>query len=191
MTDKIAIYSLGILLSIMMTACVNEMGEVNNMTQNLATSVEVATDVEILYSDSAQIKVKVVGPTMNRYLDRDNPREEFPDGVHVEFFGADGEVVSWLDADYAIRNQNKSQIIARKNVNLYNEKNEKLETWELIWDETDDRVYTDRFVMITQPERGDTSYGYGFEAVDDFKKFEIKKNSGKMNVSELSKELKQ
>jgi len=74
-------------------------------------------------------------------------------------------------------------------VNLYNEKNEKLETWELIWDEKGDRVYTDRFVMITQPERGDTSYGYGFVANNDFTRFEIQKNSGKMNIDDITKEL--
>lgn len=178
---------IGIILSLQ--SCINEVAEVNNLTDGLETSVEVATNVEILYSDSAQIKVKISGPTMKRYLDRKYPREEFPDGVHVEFFGEGGKVISWLDADYAVREQNKSRIITRKNVNLYNEKNEKLETWELIWDELEDVIYTDRFVMITQPERGDTSYGYGFVANNDFTRFEIQKNSGKMNISEVSAQL--
>lgn len=172
-----------------MSACVTDIEKVNAITQEVQTSIERATDVEILYSDSAQLKVKVSGPTMLRYIDRDNPKEEFPDGVHVEFFNEKGRVISWLDADYAIRNSKESNIITRQNVNLYNSDNEKLETWELIWDEKDDRVYTDRFVMISQPEKGDTSYGYGFEAQNDFTRFEIKKNSGKMNVSELQREL--
>lgn len=172
-----------------MSACVTDIEKVNAITQEVQTSIERATDVEILYSDSAQLKVKVSGPTMLRYIDRDNPKEEFPDGVHVEFFNEKGRVISWLDADYAIRNSKESNIITRQNVNLYNSDNEKLETWELIWDEKDDRVYTDRFVMISQPEKGDTSYGYGFEAQNDFTRFEIKKNSGKMNISELEREL--
>ncbi len=170
-------------------SCVTKMEDIDNLTSGLEASVEVATNVEILYSDSAQVKVKVSGPTMNRYLDRENPREEFPDGVHVEFFGPDGEIESWLDADYAIRESKKSRIITRQNVNLYNEKNEKLETSELIWDEKADKVFTNRFVMITQPERGDTSYGHGFIANNDFTRFEIQKNSGKMNISDVTKEL--
>ncbi len=170
-------------------SCVTKMEDIDNLTNGLAASMEVATNVEILYSDSAQIKVKISGPTMNRYLDKTNPREEFPDGVHVEFFGPDGQIESWLDADYAVRETKKSRIVTRKNVNLYNEKNEKLETSELIWDEKGGKVYTNRFVMITQPERGDTSYGHGFVANNDFTRFEIQKNSGKMNINDVTKEL--
>lgn len=179
-----------LLILLGMYSCVTEIDKVNALTDNLETSVETATEVEILYSDSAQLKVKIAGPTMNRYLDKDNPREEFPDGVHVEFFNDKGRIISWLDADYAVHIQKESKIITQKNVNLYNSENEKLETWELIWDEKQDRVYTDRFVMITQPEKGDTSYGYGFEANNDFTRFEIKKNSGKMNISDLERELR-
>ena len=184
---KIVIYTcLSLILSY---GCVNEINEVDHLTENLVVSIETATNVDILYSDSAQIKVRISGPTMHRYLDKDYPRDEFPDGVHVEFYGDDQKIMSWLDAEYAVREQNKSRIITQQNVRLYNEKNEKLETWELIWDTKSDRIYTDRFVMITQPERGDTSYGYGFEATNDFKKFEIQNTSGKMNISELSKHL--
>ena len=178
-----------LLLTTLLGACVNNIEDVENLTESFNTTVETATNVEILYSDSAQIKVKISGPTMNRYLSRENPREEFPDGVHVEFYGDNGQIASWLDADYAVRETNNSRIITQQNVNLYNKKNEKLETWELIWDEKADEVYTDRFVMLTQPERGDTSYGYGFLANNDFTRFEIKKNSGKMNISEVTKEL--
>lgn len=178
-----------LLLGLGIQSCVTKMEDIDNLTSTHEASVEVATNVEVLYSDSAQIKVKVSGPTMNRYLDKNNPREEFPDGVHVEFYGPNGNITSWLDADYAVRETKKSRIITRQNVNLYNEKQEKLETWELIWDEKKDRVYTERFVMITQPERGDTSYGYGFEANNDFTRFEIQKNSGKMNIQEVTEEL--
>lgn len=172
-------------------SCITKMEDIDDLTSSHEASIEVATNVEVLYSDSAQIKVKVSGPTMNRYLDKSNPREEFPDGVHVEFYGPNGNITSWLDADYAVRETKKSRIITRQNVNLYNEKQEKLETWELIWDEKKDRVYTERFVMISQPERGDTSYGYGFEANNDFTRFEIQKNSGKMNIKEVTEELNQ
>ena len=114
-----------ILIVIIVTSfsCVTKMEDIDNLTSELKASIELATNVEILYSDSAQIKVKISGPTMNRYLDRNNPREEFPNGVHVEFFGPDGQIESWLDADYALRETKKSRIITRQNVNLYNEKN--------------------------------------------------------------------
>lgn len=182
-------YLILLLSLIVAQSCVTKIEDIDDLTSTHEASIEVATNVEVLYSDSAQIKVKVSGPTMHRHLDKNNPREEFPDGVHVEFYGPNGEISSWLDADYAVRETKKSRIITRQNVNLYNAKQEKLETWELIWDEKKDKVFTDRFVMISQPERGDTSYGYGFEANSDFTRFEIRKNSGKMNIADVTKEL--
>jgi hypothetical protein len=47
-------------------------------------------------------------------------------------------------------------------------------------------------VRITQPEKGDTSYGYGFETNKNFTEFKIKKNfSAKMNVEDISNALGQ
>jgi hypothetical protein len=49
------------------------------------TAVEVGRGVEIIYSDSAVVRVRVTGPTLHNFLDRENPRQEFPEGIKMEF----------------------------------------------------------------------------------------------------------
>lgn len=148
--------------------------------------LEKAQNVEITYSDSAQVKLKIKGATLVRNNDKKNLTEEFTNGIEVEFYGANKSITSWLEAKYALRKEREKIIIVKDSVVLYNRKNEKLETSELIWDEQTERIKTNKFVRITQPEKGDTSYGYGFESDQEFLKFEIKNFSAKMNAAEIS-----
>ena len=116
----------------------------------------------------------------------------FTDGVHVEFLDDQQSTLSWLDARFLERKESDGLVYVRDSVVLYNAENEKLETSELIWDEANEYIYTDKFVRITQPEKGDTSYGYGFETNKQFTEFTIKKNfSAKMNIKDISSALGQ
>jgi LPS export ABC transporter protein LptC len=90
----------------------------------------------------------------------------------------------------AVREDKTQKITARGNVTFQNDKNEKLETPELIWDEKERIVYTDKLVRITNAEKGDTTYGFGFRANQEFNRFEIRKKvQGKINVSEITQRL--
>ena len=62
-------------------------------------------------------------------------------------------------------------MVCRGNVLLYNAQGEKLRTSELIWNEVDKIVYSNKFVRITRAD-GDIQ-GYGFKADQDFKNVEI------------------
>ncbi|MBK9151325.1 MAG: LPS export ABC transporter periplasmic protein LptC [Saprospiraceae bacterium] len=86
----------------------------------------------------------------------------------------------------AVRDELKKKIIAKGNVEFYNDKQEKLETPELIWDEQEKIIYTDKLVRITQAEKGDTTYGFGFRANQDLSRFEIRKKvQGKVNTTRI------
>jgi hypothetical protein len=166
------------------------MEEVNKLFDNVVIESEQAKDVEILYSDSAQLRVKILSPVLIRHTDKTNPYDEFPAGLRAEFFNENKKVISWLVARYAVRYEKSEKIITRDSVVLFNKKNEKLETSELIWDEKERKIYTDKFIRITQPEKGDTSYGYGFITDQEFNRFEIKRKfTGKTNVGDIKKSL--
>lgn len=171
-------------------ACTNRVADVNKLFETHEMSVEIAKDIHMLYSDSAQVKVSVEAPILKRYLNTNEPTDEFPNGVYVEFYRSLNNPESWLESKYAIRYDHQGIIIARDSVVLYNRLNEKIESSELIWDENEQIIYTDKFVRITQPEKGDTSYGYGLVANQNFTEFEIKRKfSAKMNVQDLTKAL--
>ncbi len=175
-----------IIMFFLISSCSNDMKEVDNLMAEYEIYKEVAKDVTIYYSDSAQVKIKISGPIMERHIGKANSKEVFPNGVLVEFLSKNGKPYSWLEADRAVRDHDKDIIVSSGNVKFYNSKNEKLESPELIWDDKNEIVRTDKFVRITQPEKGDTTYGYGFEANQEFTRFEIKnKVQGRLNVDRM------
>ena len=149
------------------------------------TNVEVAHDVEILYSDSALVRVRITAPTLLYFVDRDNPRQEFPDGIKVEFLTPTLEVRSVLTAKTAVRYDNTSLVTARDSVVLYTVEQEKLETEELIWNEKTEKVYTEKFVKVTKP--GELIYGFGLEANQDFSFWKITVPKGNIKSEQLDK----
>ena len=127
---------------------------------------------------------------MKRYTANGASYDEFPEGLKVEFLSPSKKVTSWLVADYALRKDKEKKIYVEKNVILYNKTNDKLETDELVWDEEAEEVYTSRPVKISQPSKGDTSFGYGFKADQEFSRFEIKRKfSAIKNVDDLVSDL--
>ncbi|MCB0525138.1 MAG: LPS export ABC transporter periplasmic protein LptC [Lewinellaceae bacterium] len=173
---------LGILLSLF--ACDDKDKELRQIFTEDDVAIEVAHDVEILYSDSAIVRVRVTGPLLYNYTDRENARQEFPQGIRMDFMQADFSVRSTLTARNAIRRQDKGLITARDSVVLTTIKEEKLETEELIWDEKSGKVYTEKFVKVTQP--GEVIYGFGLEAEQDFSYWRILVPKGRIKVNQLN-----
>ncbi len=151
------------------------------------TGVEIGRDVEILYSDSAIVRVRVTAPSLYNYVDRLEPRQEFPDGIKLEFLTPQLQVRSTLTAKFAIRQQDKGLIIARDSVVLTTVQQEKLETEELIWDEKTEKVRTDKFVKVTKPD--EVIYGFGLEANQDFSYWKITVPKGIIKADQLDKAL--
>lgn len=151
-------------------------------------AVEVARDVEILYSDSAIVRVRVTGPVMLNNIDRENPHREFPNGVKIDFLEPNLSIKSTLTAKTAFQYPDKGRIIARDSVILITAKQERLETEELIWDEKKAKVFTEKFVKVTKP--GEVIYGYGLEAEQDFSYWKITVPKGRIKVDQLNDVLK-
>jgi len=173
---------IGILL--LLTACENDIEMVNAMFSKEQVNVEEAREVQLLYSDSAKVRVRVFGPVMLRHIDHAQPKEEFPDGILVEFMQPGTERTNGqLTAKYAIRFENQGKIIVRDSVVWTSGKGEELRTSELTWDDQKKSMYTNRFVKITKPD--EVFYGYGFEADQDFNHWKITNPTGKMMVEGL------
>lgn len=179
-----------IIFILTLISCSNDIDQINRLVEEKNIKIERASDVELIYSDSAVVQVKVLSPELIRHLDKNNPIDEFPIGIHVNFYDDYQRVSSYLDAKYALRMEKDKQIIVRDSVVFYNKKNEKLETNELIWNEKEGSITSEKFVMITRPEQGDTIMGYGIIANEDFSRFEIKRKfSSKMKFEKLSEAL--
>ncbi|MCZ2102256.1 MAG: LPS export ABC transporter periplasmic protein LptC [Chitinophagales bacterium] len=185
-------FILFIFLASLIYSCSTKVEEIDAFFDDqLNAGREEGTNVRIIYSDSAKIRLIVNAPLLERYNEEGNTMDVFPKGILIEFMNNHSQTDSWLKAESAIRESRTKRITAKGNVVFYNAKNEKLETPELIFDEKDRIVFTDKLVRISQAEKGDTTYGFGFRANPSFTIFEIRKKvQGKLNVGDFIAEFK-
>jgi len=177
-----------LMLMLFFASCENDLKEVNRVAGTGGTgSYETSSAGEILYSDSAHLKVRIEYDTMYRSLDQSDPRDIFPKGVIVSFYDEKEQIANILTAKKAERIPRKNIVIATDSVHLVSRNGEELLTNELIWDELKKEVYTNKFVKLTRP--GEIIYSFGFKANQEFTKYEIKAISGKLNKGNLDKEL--
>jgi LPS export ABC transporter protein LptC len=169
----------------MMLSCSNNTSDIDSLlNDDLQANIERGKNIRIIYSDSAVIRMIIHAPVMERHIHFRDTKDVFPKGILIEFLDENKKVNSTLKADSAVRENNSAKVTAKGNVIFQNDKGEKLETPELIWDENERIVYTEKIVRITQAEKGDTTYGFGFKANQEFNRFEIKKKvQGKINVT--------
>lgn len=147
----------------------------------LEKDVEVVRDVVVLYSDSTRLRARVSGARLVKYLLRNEERDEFPNGVEVQFYDSYGQPSSRLTADHGVRDPRSKQIRAVGNVVFANVQGDTLESEELIWVEQEERLFTRKFVMVTTPE--EKVWGMGFEANQDFTRRRVNAPQGRVSIA--------
>jgi len=182
-------YFLYISLSLLfLTACENDINEVNRLFSTQETQVETAIGVEMLYSDSAILNLRIVAPKMVSHFQDKDPWQEFPEGLEIDFYDKTGtETTARMTAKYAQRFDKDSKFVVRDSVVWHGEKGEKLETEELIWEEENDRVHTNKFVVVSRPS--EVIYGHGFESNKDFTNWTIRAIEGRIK-NKMTKDFK-
>ncbi len=171
------------LLALFVVACKQEEKAIETFTKE-EIQVETIKKVDMFYSDSAVVRVRVRGPVMLRHTALDNPKQEFIKGIWVDFYRG-GRVVATLTAKYAERNEYSGITLARDSVVWRSTDGKRLESPELTWDEKQQKVYTNRFVVVTTPK--DTIYSQGILANQDFTDIEFKAVDGSMMVKDPGK----
>lgn len=166
-----------------MSSCKNELAEIAEvMDRDLPQ--EMARDVEIFYTDSNILKVRVEAPVMVREMRGTRTVENFTDGVFAEFYGSGDEVVSWVESDRAIRNDAEKKIYLYDNVVLINISGDTLMTEELIWDERAERIYNNRFFRFSNVN--EEIYGYKFSSNQEFTEYSFSRGAGLLDPETMS-----
>jgi LPS export ABC transporter protein LptC len=157
-----------------------------NLAKAIALSVdlpiEVGSNVSISYTDSGFLKAKLFASLLERYATENKSQTIMRDGITAYFYSNEGKINSYIKSKYAIRDERDRTITARKDVNVINNKGDTLRTEELIWDEKTDRIYSDKLVRITSPDR--IIIGTGFESNTSFTKFKVLNISGIISLQQ-------
>lgn len=139
-----------------------------------------AEQVELLYTEHERIKVKMRTPLLYEFKTGDR---EFPKGLNLEFYEANGQLSSTMRADHAYYFKSEDKWRARGKVEVVNiEKNEQLNTEELFWFPAQEHISTDKFVTIRMQK--EVIYGEGLKAKQDMSTYEITKPHGSFSVED-------
>jgi len=145
---------------------------------------EMTRDVEILYSDSSVVRIRIQAPSMVQHLASGNTFQEFPKGIHIDFFDAAGRVSSTLRADHASRYPSRKLTFLKRNVRWESVAQEVMEAPELTWNEETRNLYTNKFVVIATPK--DTVFSLGFNADQSFGQIQMRAIDGSMELKNKS-----
>ena len=142
--------------------------------------IEEINNVQMLYSESAVMKVKMNTARQLRYLNDDR---KYPNEVTILFYGPSAEVITTLRADSGRYNKGKDLYTLLGNVVVIKKQTqETLYTDELNWNPNTKKVYTEKPVRTLSKLTGERLNGIGLDADQDFSWYSIRKPTGVFNV---------
>lgn len=165
-------------LLIMISCKKNDPKEVEALTKKTIPT-EMATGIEAIYSDSAKVRAKLSAPVMVRTL-TDSPVVEMPKNLEILFYDANLKVTSKLRANYGIRYIKRNITKVKGNVVVVNVKGDTMNTEEMTWNETTDKVTSNKFVKVKTKE--EIILAEGFESDINFTKYVFYKIKGTIAV---------
>lgn len=125
-------------------------------------------------SDSGRIKYKVMGKTMLMYDKAKEPFSLYPDKAYLEEYDTLMNVVTTLRADSVWNYSKKKLWKLRGRVNIVNVKGESFDSEELFWDEQNDLVYSNLYVIINRPNEIAIK-AYSFESNSSMTDYTLKR----------------
>lgn len=139
-------------------------------------------NVTTLVSDSGITRFRVNTPEWLVFDKKAKPTWEFPNGIHLEQFDENLEVHSEVSAKKAIYYTELEQWILSDSVYAINVEGEKFESEILYVYQKEDRIFTDKFVKITQEDKIIT--GIGMESNQRLTKYKVLKPQGIIPLDE-------
>ena len=135
--------------AIMLLACKNDIKEVNALAEREKRPDMTGENLELVYSDSARIKYRVLAPEYIKVNREKEKYEEFPKGIHVLSYDPAGKMIGSIQAKYAKKLEDEMLWEARNEVVIINAEGKKLETELLYWDMKKELIYSDRYVKLS------------------------------------------
>lgn len=169
------------LLSILIYSCENEISKIKILSSTEEPPSVTAEGYEMLFSDSTVIRFKLQTPELIRHETEKDPYTEFPQGVKIEKYDANMNIVSSITAQFAKNFSTDNRWEAKNNVVAVNLKGDTLKTEYLVWDMRAEKIYSDQFVKIIQKDQ--TFTGIGFESNQDFTQYSFKNLKGHIYVN--------
>jgi len=153
--------------SFFLLSCENDLKDIEKISsKKQSVKVDKSYGVEIIFSDSAVVKGKLLTPELDSYNTSD-PYYYMPKGLTVIFYDQNQQETQRITADQGTWRENKKLIELRKNVVVTTKKGDVFKSEELFFDQNKKEFYSRLLVNIKKPD-GTDLYGTGFRSDQNF-----------------------
>ena len=182
-----------LLMAMLLFACENDLKKVQQISaQEVNKPVDTTKGVDVIYSDSAKVKSRILTPLMLKHTVT-KPYYEMPKGVKIIFyddklnlktksFNADKHIIFTVTADYAITSNDDKLIELRKNVVVKNTAGDVFKTEQLFYDSVKKIIYSKVDCLLTKVD-GTVLDGTGFTSNETFTQYHFDHGKGKLITS--------
>ena len=141
-----------------------------------------AENISTIISDSGVTRYRITASEWKIYDKTKEPYWVFPKGIYFERFNQEYKIDADMKANKAIYFQQKSLWEFVGNVKAKNLEGEYFETEQLFWDESNERIYSDKKIKITQKTK--IINGIGFESNPTLTRYVIRNPQGIIPIDE-------
>jgi LPS export ABC transporter protein LptC len=161
-------------------SCENSLDSIKKISFKSSDPNERTSDLNVIYTDSGYAKVEIFAKLAETYSKPERV-VKLKDGIKVNFFDDNGEILSVLTALYGEVYESRGEIMVKDSVQLRNiNKKQLLETEELHWSQKDSTIFTEKPVVVRTSEA--LFFGKGIKTKHDFSTYEFLKPEGKINI---------
>lgn len=165
-------------------SCKNDIEEINLYSDKLDLPNQSGKNIIAEYTDTGKIQLRFVTPELKRYLRKEDPYYEFPQGIEVYFFDEMENLESIITAKYSIYKENTQIWEARDSVVARNiQTGERIDTEQLFWDQPKKFIYSNVFTKVTNAD-GVYFGERGFEAAQDLSYYRLIGSKGTVRVKD-------
>ena len=175
------LFSIPVILLLLNSSCSEDIEKTDTVANPDSLPQIVMEGAEILFSDSAEVKMRLNAPTIIDNTREDSAYTEFPDGIKANFFNKQQESKSSIRADYAAYREETELWEYKGNVKLVNEQGDVLKTEHLFANRKEEKIYSEEYVSITSPDGTEINGAGGFESNLRFTEYRFTDVSGKIN----------
>ena len=172
---------------LMVASCENDINKIKEVSAKEFEKPLTQTDsVDVIYSDSAKVKLRLLTPVLIDYDDTAKnavPYKVTPKGVKIIFYDSLARVAGNIVADSGIQYPRKSVMEFHKNVVATNADGDTFKSDELIWDQANKKIYSNKPVVVNKVT-GDVVNGTNFISDEKLTHPIFNMGSGAFNVTE-------
>lgn len=163
----------GILMIYIFFSCGDKNKDYVDLSFDKETVPSVQDDsVSMLISDSGVVKYHMKAKDWLMFDRASNPHWYFPRGIYIEQFDTAFQKQASIKSDTAWNYTDKKLWHLKGNVFMNNIHGDTFETEELFWDEKGQKLYSDKYIEIIQPDKL-VQRGIGFESNTQMTQYKI------------------